>query len=333
MAVNALPDDLAARMARLAISNIGREYPNHPGHVLYEPSDLRSPRELHPAFFGSFDWHSSVHQHWLLARLLRLGALRGSDAESAHAALGASLTRPNLATEAAYLRERPAFERTYGWAWVLRLADELEAWADPDAAAWASALSPLRDTVRANWLEHLGRSTYPIRAGTHANSAFALTFAIDHARSRQDHVWDDALRSRATEWFADDRDYPAHLEPGGDDFLSPTLVEATLMTRVLEPDAFARWFGALLPTIPPTLLEPVSVADRTDPKTVHLDGLNLSRAWCWRVLARARLGNVDRDTARDAGERHLATALPHLFDGHYVATHWTSSFALLALTA
>ena len=203
----------------------------------------------------------------------------------------------------------------------------------PRSLLEAAALIPLRDTVRANWLDHLGRSTYPIRAGTHANSAFALTFAVDHARSRRDHAWDDALRSRAAEWFGDDRDHPAHLEPGGDDFLSPTLVEATLMTRLLAPDQFARWFGAFLPAIPPTLLEPVTVADRTDPKTVHLDGLNLSRAWCWRVLARTRTTHVDRDIARDAGERHLGAALPHLFDGDYVGTHWTSSFALLAVTA
>ena len=319
-----LTDDLARAMARLALDNIGREYPNAPGHLLRGPEDLRSPRELHPAFFGSYDWHSCVHQHWLLVRLLCLGRA-GDVADAARAALGVTLTRATLEVEAAYLRERPSFERTYGWAWLLTLADELEAWGDPDGARWAAALAPAVSVVREHWLAFLPRATYPIRAGTHANSAFGMWLALDHARATDDPSFAAALTDRAVAWFGPDRDHPAHLEPGGDDFLSPALTEAALMHRILG-DRFGEWFAAFLPAPPRGLLEPVTVADRSDPKTVHLDGLNLSRAWAWRTIGAAS------PVAAAAADAHLAAALPHLFSGEYVGEHWVSSFALLALT-
>ena len=180
-----LSDALAIEMARLAIENIGREYPNAPGHLLRSADDLRPPRELHPAFFGSWDWHSSVHQHWLLVRLLRLDRA-GELTAHARRALAASLTPERLAIEADYLRDHPAFERTYGWAWLLRLSDELAAWTDPDAARWADALAPAVAVVRTGWLAWLPSATYPIRAGTHANSAFGLTLALEHARATGD---------------------------------------------------------------------------------------------------------------------------------------------------
>lgn len=310
-------------MARQAIENIAREYPNAPGHLLRGPEDLKPPREVHPAFFGSYDWHSCVHQHWLLVRLLRLGLI-GSQADAARAALGTTLTVEQLAVEAAYLRERPTFERTYGWGWLLKLVDELRAWDDPDASAWTDAIAPLAGAVRANWLAFLPRATYPIRAGTHANSAFGLAFALDHAT--EEPVFAEALRERALDWFLNDRDYPAHLEPGGEDFLSGSLMEAALMTRVLGRSAFAAWFEGFMPEVPPSLLQPAVVSDRSDPRTVHLDGLNLSRAWCWR-----RIGSV-LPAGAPAADVHLDAALPYLFSGEYAGEHWLSSFALLALT-
>jgi hypothetical protein len=317
-----LSAELRSAMARLAIENIGREYPNAPAHVLDGPDDLRPPRELHPAFFGSFDWHSSVHQHWLLARLVRRDA-RASWANAARAALEASLTPANLEAEADYLRRHPGFERTYGWAWLLKLADELASWPDLDADRWSAAIAPVVAAVRFNWLDFLPRATYPIRAGTHANSAFGLAFAIDHARAAGDAELEAAAIERATSWFGDDRDHPAHLEPGGDDFLSPTLVEAALMQRVLGT-AFGAWFAGLLPDPPASLLRPAVVSDRSDPKLVHLDGLNLSRAWCWLAIGAAS------PVADAAAEAHLDAALPHLLTGNYAGEHWLATFAVLA---
>jgi hypothetical protein len=330
-----LEDRLAVDLARLAVDNVDREYPNAPGHLLTSPQDLRQPRELHPAFFGSWDWHSSVHQHWLLARLLRLGRA-GAQADAARAALASHLTAPKLAAEAAYLRERPAFERTYGWAWLLKLADELAAWADAGVSAWRDALEPAIGAVRASWMAYLPLAAYPIRAGTHANSAFGLLLALEHARAFGDGAFAAALEERARAWFAEDRDHPAQLEPSGDDFLSPALLEAALMAVVLGPVEFPAWLSAFLPGLverrPGTLFEPAGVADRTDPKTVHLDGLNLSRAWSWRRLAAALPDDPRAEVARAAAERHLEAALPHVFSGHFSGEHWVGSFALLALT-
>ena len=323
--------ELGERMARLGVANIGREYPNAPAHLILSADDRRTPRELHPAFFGSWDWHSSVHQHWLLARLLRLGHA----GDTARAALDASLTPEHLAIEAAYLRERPTFERTYGWAWLLKLAGELLGWDDPDARRWSDGMVPVVAAVRSNWIAHLPRAGYPIRAGTHANSAFGLGMALDHARLAGDAALAAAVLASARSWFATDVAYPAHLEPGGDDFLSGALVEALLMARLLERGAFGSWLTAFLPSLsqerPTSIFEPATVADRSDPKTVHLDGLNLSRAWCWRAIARA-LDDARAAVCLRAAERHLAASLPNLFSGEFAGEHWLASFALLALT-
>lgn len=323
-----LTPDLADRMARTAVANIGREYPNAPALFLRSADDLKPPRQVHPAFFGSWDWHSSVHQHWLLARLVRLGVLREAEA-AARSALARSLTVDNLAAEAAYLRARPSFERTYGWAWTLALADELAALAAvaPETRSVSGAVEPLAAAVRELWMEHLPAATYPIRAGTHANSAFALRFAVRHARRIEDSAFGQRLTDRALEWFADDAGYPVHLEPGGDDFLSPALVEAILMVEVLDPGAAAAWLTRFLPADRSTIDRPVTVTDRSDPKIAHLDGLNLSRAWCWRLL-----DSLGVPGAASAADRHLDVALPELFSGEYAGEHWVTTFALLALT-
>lgn len=322
---------LASWMATTAIANIGREYPNAPSLLVRSAADLRTPREVHPAFFGSYDWHSCVHQHWLLVRLLRMGVLEAEEGP-ARETLGRSLTPANLQAEAAYLRDHPAFERTYGWAWLLALVDEVEVSGEADAAAWSTALRPARDVVVELWIAYLSTVTYPIRSGAHANSAFGLALALDHARRAGDTRFEAVITARVEDWFGADRDYPAWLEPGGEDFLSGALMEAALMTRVRSHEAFAAWFRAFLPDPPPAVLVPAVVADRTDPRIVHLDGLNLSRAWCWRTIAAALGTGALAIAASRAADVHLGAAIPHLASGAYVGEHWVASFALLALT-
>jgi hypothetical protein len=325
----------ASRYARAGLANIDREYPNHPGHLLTGPGDLVAPSELHPIFFGSYDWHSSVHQHWMLARLLR----RSPDLPEAGAIVERFDTRftpASVATEAAYLRhpQRRSWERPYGWAWLLTLAAELTDWAAAgedlgDAARrWASTLEPLREVVRNRCLDWLTVTTYPQRGGTHANSAFACVLLHDAAVVHRDTELLGTIEATATSWYADDAGYPAWLEPSASDFLSPVLVEADLLRRLLPEDAFPERFHALLPDAGP-LLEPAVVADRTDPHTVHLDGLNLSRAWCWLGIAGALPeGDPRAEQAIEAAHRHAAASLPTVLGGDYVGEHWLPTFAI-----
>ena len=326
-----LDENLAARMARIALGHVAREYPHKLDHVYENDGDARTPRALHPAFFGSFDWHSCVHGWWTLLTLRRRFPDLPEAAEIARLA-DATFTAEKLAAELAYL-ERPAstgFERPYGWAWLLML--QLEASRHEDAE-WGERLRPLAEAFAARLAHYLDILTYPIRTGTHGNSAFALTLSLDWAE-----VFDPALakaiRAKATGWFASDRDCQGW-EPGGDEFLSPALSEALCMARCLPPERFAPWFAAFLPRLaqvqPSTLFTPATVSDRSDGKIAHLDGLNLSRAWCWRGLA-PYLDGEPRRRVEVAAERHLATALPHLA-GEYAGEHWLASFALLALLA
>jgi hypothetical protein len=343
-----------ARFAQLALDGVSREYPNHIAHVLSGPSQVRSPRELHPAFYGCYDWHSSVHGHWLLVHLLRTraGALPVAEVR---AALGANLTEANLRAEDEYLRDpgRPSFERPYGWGWLLKLSEELYLWDDPDAARWFEALRPLAETVTAKYLDFFPRQKYPVRVGTHFNTAFGLAFAWDYAETlsgmgvggkRLDAATLESLArlkslvaERARTYFAGDRDAPASWEPGGDDFLSPSLVEADLMRRVLSAEEFARWFRDFLPGLgegsPTSLLAPADVTDRADPKIVHLDGLNLSRAWCMRAVAAALpAGSPTRAVLAVAARRHAEATLPHVTSGDYAGEHWLATFAVYMLS-
>ena len=325
--------DLADRFARIALGHVGREYPNKLDQVLAGPADLQSPRAMHPIFYGSFDWHSSVHSHWLLARILR----RFPGIEAAYdirAWLNEAFTAPKAAAERAYL-DRPGaagFERPYGWAWLLMLQAELESHDSEDGRRWAAALRPLARTFEARFLTWLPKATYPTRTGMHGNSAFALILAHSYAPLAGNPGFATVLKETARRWFAADAAAPAW-EPSGADFLSPTLTEAECMRLTLAPDDFARWFTAFLPELdqgaPTTLFRPASVSDRSDGQIAHLDGLNLSRAWCWRHLAATAPANA-RPLIEDAVERHLAAALPHLA-ADYMGEHWLASFALLAL--
>lgn len=319
--MGALNADTASKMARIALGHVAREFPNKLDHVLLGEDDAKTPRELHPIFFGSFDWHSCVHGWWSLLTLRRLFP-QIAEALEIEQLSDSSFTSGKVATERAYL-DRPlsaGFERPYGWAWVLQL--HLEATRHRDRS-WGSELEPLARAFAVRFDRYLQILTYPIRAGTHFNTAFALVLALDWAE-QFDAALAELIAARARHWFSGDRDAQAW-EPSGDDFLSPTLTEALLMNRVLPADQFGDWFAAFLPRIeekkPATLFTPATVSDRSDGKIAHLDGLNLSRAWCWRWLGRPEFA-----------EGHLEAALPHL-SGDYMGEHWLQSFALLALLA
>ncbi len=337
MPTYALTPALASRFAGLALHCIGREYPYQPGHVITGPDDIATPRMLHPAFYGCFDWHSAVHGHWLLAHLLR----RFPDlpeAEAIRAGLAANLTEANLAAEAAYFQApgRSGFERTYGWAWLLKLAEELNTWHDPDGRRWSAALAPLVDIIVARYLDFLPKQTYPIRVGTHPNTAFGLAFALDYARAVGHTALRDLVIRRSLDYYAADRNCPADWEPSGNDFFSPCLAEADLMRRVLPPAEFPGWLADFLPGLaagePANLLAPATVTDRRDGQLVHLDGLNLSRAWHMAAIAAALPGDDPRRAVlAAAAARHLAAGLTGVASGDYMGEHWLATFAVYAL--
>ncbi len=319
--------EIASRFARIALGHVLREYPHKLDHVMAGSADVQSPRALHPIFFGSFDWHSCVHSHWLLARLLR-AVPDLPEAVAIRALFDAQFTRAKVEAERAYLDAPSArgFERPYGWAWLLKLAAELRL----HDAAWSETLAPLAAAFAARFNGFLPKLGYPLRVGTHYNIAFALRLTLDYA----DADLAALIGARARQWFADDRDCHAW-EPGGDEFLSPALCEAVLMQRVLSRDDFADWFAAFLPRVgdgePATLFTPAAVSDRSDGKIAHLDGLNLSRAWCWRELS-AALPPQARATALAAADRHVRASLPQL-SGDYMGEHWLATYAALALFA
>jgi len=322
---------LAERFARIALGHVTRPYPYKMDHVLERDEDARPPRAFHPIFFGSFDWHSCVHGWWTLLTLRRLLPESAEATAIARLADG-SFTAAKVGGELAYLN-RPlsaGFERPYGWGWLLCL--HLEASRHGDRS-WAVELEPLARAFAGRLKLYLAKLTYPIRVGTHFNTSFALILALEWAES-----FDDMLADAICEWaidrFGGDRDCQAW-EPGGDEFLSPALIEALCMARVLEGDAFASWFAAFLPRLPDrqpaTLFTPAFVSDRSDGKIAHLDGLNLSRAWCWRSIA-PLLAEDESAVALTAADEHLASAVPHVA-GDYMGEHWLASFALLAMLA
>jgi hypothetical protein len=328
----------ASAFAKLALKGIQKEYPNKPGHVLNEEVDNKTPKALHPAFYGSFDWHSSVHGHWMLVRVLRRFPDLPEKAEIRRV-LSEHLTAKNLQIEADYFNQpnRQSFERTYGWAWALKLAEELHAWDDADGKSWAKNMKPLEDTLVARYLAFLPKQTYPIRSGVHPNTAFGLAFAHDYARAVGHKELRELIEKRSRDYYAKDIDAPARWEPDGADFFSPSLMEADLMRRLLPANEFRAWLKAYLPGVsegqPKTLFQPATVADRADPQIVHLDGLNLSRAWCMRGIASV-LPNDDPISARlrTSAALHAEAALQHVASGDYVGEHWLASFAVYLLT-
>lgn len=328
-----LTPGIASQFARIALGHVTREYPNKLDHVLESPADARTPRDLHPIFYGSFDWHSCVHGYWLLASLLRREPSI-PEADAIRALFDAAFTPRNVDGEVAYLKRASSrgFERPYGWGWLLKLQAELMA----HDAPWAGTHQPLADGFADRFRDFLPRAQYPIRTGVHSSTAFALALAQDYAAAAGDSELTALFAQKARAWYLADRDAPAW-EPSGDDFLSATLMEAECLRRLLPADEFAPWLRAFLPRAarrePASLFTPASVSDRSDGKIAHLDGLNLSRAWCWREIA-ATLppGDPLAGVAGAAAEEHLAASLPHVA-GDYMGEHWLASFALLALTA
>ncbi|HMG47682.1 MAG TPA: DUF2891 domain-containing protein [Allosphingosinicella sp.] len=323
-----LTAETANRFAGIALSHVTREYPHKLDHVMEGPEDVAGPRALHPLFFGSFDWHSCVHGYWLLMRTLRLFPEMPAAARI-RALLDTMLTAANVGGELDYLDRAYSggFERPYGWAWLLMLHAE----AQRHEAAWADTLAPLAQAFAERFNLYLPKLTYPIRTGTHYNSAFAIVLALGWADAN-DTGLAGLIRARAADYYGGDRACPGW-EPGGDDFLSPALTEALLMRRALPERAFAPWFAAFLPDLaagmPASLFAPAFVSDRSDGKIAHLDGVNLSRAWCWRGLADA-LDPGLAQLARETAEAHLEASLPHVA-GDYMGEHWLATFALLAL--
>jgi hypothetical protein len=318
----------ASRFAMIALGHVTREQPNVIAHVL--------PRTIHPIFYGSYDWHSCVHSYWLLATLGRLFPKLPRRDEIA-ALFTDALTAGKVEVERTYLERATArgFERPYGWAWLLMLQAELLRHKGREAKAWASALEPLAQLFATRFREHLPKATYPVRSGVHSSTAFALALAHEYA-SAHDKPLAQLTRQKARAWYANDRDCQAW-EPSGEDFLSPALTEAECMRRILPAREFQRWFHAFLPRLakgePATLFKPATVSDRSDGRIVHLDGLNLSRAWCWRNIATSLPARDPlRKRALEAADDHLAASLPHV-SGDYTGEHWLATFALLALLA
>lgn len=328
----------ASRFAALALKCLRKEYPNKIEHVMDNATDAQNPQALHPAFYGCYDWHSSVHGHWLLVRLLRLYPML-PEATAIRAALNQNLSSENISAEVNYFKpsSRTSFERTYGWAWLLKLVEELHVWNDADGQRWSKNLQPLADVIVARYIAFLPKQNYPIRTGVHPNTAFGLAFALDYARTVGNKELENLIRERSLTYFAADADYPANWEPGGEDFLSPGLIEADLMRRVMKPVEFRQWFHRFLPGIANgkfrSLLNPAIVTDRTDPKLVHLDGLNLSRAWCLRnIVAALPLNDPPRKILADAAMKHAEAALRYVTSGDYVGEHWLASFAVYLLS-
>jgi hypothetical protein len=317
---------------------VSREFPNKPEHVINNASEVSSPKVLHPAFYGCYDWHSSVHGHWMLVRLLKLFP-NLPDSAQIRAALGANLTAENIRAEVAYMKQpnRQSFERTYGWAWALKLAEELHSWNDADGKKWSENLQPLAEALTKSYLNFLPKQTYPIRTGVHPNTAFGLAFAFDYAQATGARHLAALIYERSWTYYGKDVNYPGGWEPGGEDFFSAALMEADLMRRVLKPAEFATWFHRFLPGVakggPAALLQPAIVTDRSDPKLVHLDGLNLSRAWCMRSIAAALPANDPaRRVLSAAADKHAAAALAHVASGDYAGEHWLASFAIFLLS-
>jgi hypothetical protein len=327
----------AGRFAKLALACVHREYPNKIAHVLDGDADVRPPRSLTPIFYGCFDWHSSVHGHWLLARLAR--EFPDADfAAPARAALAVSFTEEKVAAEVAYLQApgRASFERPYGLAWLLQLTAELRSWNDGDARRWATVLQPLEAEAANHIRTWLPKLAYPIRVGEHSQTAFAFGLIRDWSVIAGDAAMRDLVDARSRAYYLGDVDCPLAYEPSGEDFLSPCLAEADLMRRVLAPSAFADWLGRFLPGIPrkasAAWLEPGVVTDRKDPKLAHIDGLNLSRAWMLRGIAAGLPPGDPRRAALEAtSAAHADAALPAVTGEHYEGGHWLGSFAVYLL--
>jgi len=332
------PDVVTDRFAALALSCIHREYPNKISHVLNSDTDAKTPRQLFPAFYGCFDWHSSVHGHWLLTRLMKLDPT-SPFVDVMESELSKSFTPENIAAEVAYYTSegRGSFERPYGIAWYLQLVAELHESDLPLHTEWRQTLRPLEDAIVTKVSAWLPKLAYPVRLGTHNQTAFAFGLMLDYARTVGNTAFEAQLTEKVLAFHAGDRDCPIGYEPSGEDFLSPCLMEADLMRRVMNEREFATWLGRFLPRIPRSgradWLEPAIVLDATDGKLVHLDGVNLSRAWALEGIASSLPADDPRRAAlQAAADVHKEAGIKSVSDAHYAGSHWLASFATYLTT-
>ena len=328
--------ELALRLSRMPLSCISRQWPNKTSHLSDTITDHKlTPSELHPAFFGCLDWHSSVHGHWLLVKILE--TYPGiSNRDSIIALLNNSFQVEKIQEEAAYFSRYTGantFERTYGWAWLLKLDEELLTWNTSDARKWHGQLRPLTDTIVKLWKEFLPKQTYPNRTGVHPNTAFGLAFAIDWARAVHDTVFEKEITAKALGFYYDNRKVPAYFEPDGSDFFSPSLEVADLMRRILDPKKFTRWFDCYYDKRSlRRILELPVVSDRNDYQIVHLDGLAFSRAWCLKGIASSLYSQKGKARLLNEKARYfIETTLPAISHNNYGGSHWLASFAVYAL--
>lgn len=326
-----LSTDQAVSLAQLPLQCIGKEYPNKLNQTLNDENDIASPQDLHPAFYGCFDWHSAVHGHWMLLKILKLYPeieIREQIIEG----LKANITKENILMELSYFNrmQEKSYERTYGWAWLLKLAEEFHTWDHPLGPELEKNLRPLTDLIVSRYIDFLPRLNYPIRVGEHTNTAFGLSFAYDYAKTTNNDEFKNLISKRAREFYMNDENCPLSWEPSGYDFLSPCLEEANLMQRILSKDEFKSWFIKFLPTMvkPSFALKPAEVSDRSDGKLVHLDGLNFSRAWCLYGIASEF---EEYDHLKTIAKEHLEKSLYNVANDTYEGGHWLASFALYAL--
>lgn len=321
----------ANALAALPLKCLQKEFPNKLNQTLQDASNLQSPKKLHPVFYGCFDWHSSVHGHWSLVYLLK--NVPDLEQKSVIVQMLEAHFQPELiAQEIVYFEQKheKSFERTYGWAWLLQLQLELDTYNNPQAQRWATNLRPLSELIVSRYIDFLPKLVYPVRAGTHNNTAFGLNFAYDYAKYHQHEKLLLTIKNEALRWYANDQNCPYTWEPSGTDFLSPCMEEVGLMHRLLPPNEFLEWAQDFMPQLFDVNFqwEVAQVSDRTDGHLVHLDGLNFSRAWHFFTLSNAfpeTFGHLET-----LANKHLQFSLPTIFDGHYEGEHWLASFALYA---
>jgi len=331
-----LTEKVATQLSRLPLHCINSEFPNKTSHLSDGVADARLlPHELHPVFYGCLDWHSSVHGHWMLVKLLK-GFPNLANRDSIISVLDHSFQRNKMEQEAAYFGKYTAsknYERTYGWAWLLKLDEELLTWNNELGRKWHEALRPLTHKIESLWKEFLPKQTYPNRSGVHGNTAFGLSFALDWARATKDQEFEKLIMARARYFYGNNKNIPAHLEPDGADFFSPSLMAADLMQRVLSQAAFVKWLDAYYHAAGiKRICEMPIVSDRNDYQTVHLDGLSFSRAWAMKGIAhKLPSSHKYKKLFQNVANQFLDKTLPHIFNGGYGGEHWLASFAVYAM--
>jgi len=326
-----LDQEMASRLAKIPIACLNKEFPNKLNQVLGDPADLKNPEELHPAFYGCFDWHSSVHGHWMLIKLVKLFPDM-PEKDQIFRIMDQNLSPENINSEIEYFQGEynKTFERTYGWAWLLKLTQELNDWDHTKGRIWLKNIMPLAELIREKYIDFLPKLTYPIRTGEHPNTAFGLSLAYDYASSLNDADFKELIESRSKNYYLDDKNCPISWEPNGFDFLSPCLEEANLIQKILNKEQFQVWIADFIPDF--SSITPAIVSDRSDPKIVHLDGLNFSRTWCLFGISNAIEESL-KDELIQKAVNHFNASFPHLSSGNYEGEHWLTSFAILAITS